>query len=356
MTLSRGAGEACKSLCRSSRWLQVRGQQTLASAYVFHPKIQTAEADKQMLLWTKTIPIQVLPTAFNALMEKVDLEPLARIMETTLLVSRVYEKRAVKRKSKKKPLDLTKGTHENFPLSLLQNQFKNVLGLAKHYPQLRGLNPISEASISASWKVQGELLSVHGKPGTYLNSKQPMPVFYEQELVDQAATIPSNSLGPISLFTDLNKYLVKETVLSPEKTLYPHLHTLLMVDNGDYIPPPSKAAPEIQLIQKGILFTFSRLLTQAVSKHGNGIAGKVLPEPECAQCVVTDGNRFSFIWYQLNTLDMDDLASGVKNLVHINRPGEAFVKVTEKIKDKYRLFGFKEDILKMYLTMLLMSM
>lgn len=333
-------------------------QQTLTSAYVFHPKIQTSEADKQMLLWTKSIPIQIPPAAFSSLVEEVDLDPIRRIMETTFLVSRVYEKREVKRKSKKKPLDLTKGTHENFPLSLLQNQFKNVMGFAKHYPQLRNLNPASEAPVSASWEVQGEVLSVHGKPGVYLNSKKPMPVFYEQDLVDQATGIPVKSLGPISPFTDLKKYLIKETActgLFPEKTFYPHFHTLLIVDNGDYIPPPSKALPEIQLIQKGVLFTFSRLLAQAVAKHGNGIVGKVLPEPECAQSIVTDGNRFSFIWYQLNTLDMADLESGVKNLVHIHRPGDTFLKVKEEIKHKYRLAGFKEDILRMYLSMLLMS-
>lgn len=356
--LSRSC-EVCRSLSRPPRWLQARMQQTLTSAYIYHPNIQTTEADKQMFLWTKSIPIQIPPTAFTSLMKEVDLEPMRRIMETTFLVSRVYEKREVKRKSKKKPLDLTKGTHENFPLSLLQNQFKNVMGFAKHYPALRNLNAASEAPVSATWRVQGEALSVHGKPGVYLNSKKPMPLFYEQDLVDQAMAFPVDSLeAPISPFTDLNQYLVKETActgLFAEKSFYPHFHTLLVLDNGDYIPPPSKAMPEIQLILKGVLYSFSRLLAQAVTKHGNGIIGQVLPEPECAQCIVTDGNRFSFIWYQLNTLDMADLKSGVKNLVHINRPGETFIKVEEEIKHKYRLAGFREDILKMYLSMLLMS-
>lgn len=334
-------------------------QQTLTSAYIYHPNVQTTEADKQMFMWTKSIPIQIPPAAFTGLMKEVDVEPIRRIMETTFLVSRVYEKREVKRKSKKKPLDLTKGTHENFPMSLLQNQFKNVVGFATHYPQLRNLNPAYEARVSATWKVQDEWFSVSGKPGVYLNSKAPMPLFYEKDLVDQAVAFPVKTLeDPISPFTDLKKYLIKDTAstgLFAEKSHYPHFHTLLIVDNGDYIPPPSKAMPEIQLIQKGVLFTFSRLLAQAVTKHGKGIIGQVLPEPECGQCIVTDGNRFSFIWYQLNTLDMEDLKSGVKNLVHIHRPGDTFIQVEEEIKHKYKLAGFREDILKMYLSMLLMS-
>lgn len=348
----------CRHLWRTPRWQQVRFQQTLTSAYVFHPKIQTTEADKQMYIWTKSIPIQIPPTAFSTLMSEVDLEPMRRIMETTVLVSRVYEKREVKKKSKKKPLDLTKGTHENFPLSLVQNQFKNVMGFAKHYPQLYNLNPASDTPVSASWKIRDQVLSVHGKPGIYLNSKKPMPLFYGQDLIDQTKSLPVDTLGPISPFTDLNKYLIKETActgLFPEKSFYPNFHTLLVVDNGDYIPPPSQGMPRIQLIQKGLLFTFCRLLAQAVSKHGEGIMGQVLPQPECAQCIVTDGNTFSFIWFQLNTLDMADLETGVKNLAYVHRPRDMFVTVKEKIRYSYRLVGFKDEVLKMYLSALLMS-
>jgi hypothetical protein len=334
-------------------------QQTLTSAYIFHPKVETREADKQMFMWTKSIPIQIPPSSFTKLMNDVDLEPMRRIMETTFLVSRLYEKREVKRKSKKKPLDLTKGTHEHYPQSLLQNQFKNVIGFSKHYPQLRNLNPASEASVSATWKVQGEVLSVHGKPGVFLNSKKPQPVFYEQDLVDKAMEFPVNTLAePVSPFTDLKKYLIKETActgLFTEKTLFPHFHTLLIVDNGDYIPPPSRAMPAVQLIQKGVLFTFTRLLAQAITKHGNEIVGQVLPEPECGQCIVTDGDRFSFIWFQLNTLDMNDLGSGVKNLLHIHRPDDTFIRVKKDVQQKHVLDGFREDILKLYLSMLLMS-
>ena len=33
------------------------------------------------------------------------------------------------------------------------------------------------------------------------------------------------------------------------------------------------------------------------------------------------GERFSFLWYQLKTLDLSDLNSGVKNLVYMERSG-----------------------------------
>lgn len=344
-------------LVSSWRWLQTRCQHALTSAYIFHPNVLTTEADKQMFLWTKSVQMRRPPSGFISFMQEVDLEPMKNIMQTTILVSRVYEKREVKRKSKRQPKDLTKGTHENFPISLLQNQFKNVMGFARTYPQLHNLNPTTEATVSATWDVQGEVLSVRGRPGTFINSKKPISAFYSPQDVQKSVDTPLVSLGEIPPFTDLIKYLVKEkacTGLFPDVSLYPHFHTLMVSDNGDYKPPPSLAWPEIQLIQKGLLFTFSRLLAQAISKHGDVIRGSVLPEPECAQCIITDGNRFSFIWYQLNTLDMREM-DGVKNMVCIERPGETFAKVEATVKHRHRLVDYNQDILRMYLSMLLMS-
>ena len=77
---------------------------------------------------------------------------------------------------------------------------------------------------------------------------------------------------------------------------------------------------------------------QVVERHGTEIIGMELPEPECAQCIVTTGKRFSFIGFYhrymrrnitshiygsiVNTLDMADVNDGrVKNLVYAERPG-----------------------------------
>lgn len=357
-TLVSRSCEPCRSFLRSPRWSLARFQQTLTSAYVFHPNIETTEADKQMMMWTKSVSVVDPPAAFSKVMEEVDLEPIGRIMQTTVLASRLYEKREIRKKNKNNPKDVTRGTHSNFPFSLLQNQFKNVMGFAKDYPQLWHLNPAPELRVSASWQVLDEMLSVHGKPGMFLNSKRPMPHFYNQETVEKTKTIPMDSLGPIPIFSDLKKYLIEETActgLYPHKSFFPHFHTLMVADNGEYVAPPSRGLPEVQLLLRGLLFTFGRLLAQAVAKHGPQVLGSVLPEPECAQSIMTDGNRFSFLWYQLNTLDMSDLENGVKNIVCIQQPGQMFGTIEEERKNTYRLTEVNEDVLKMYLSMLLVS-
>ncbi len=337
---------------------QARFQETLTSAYVVHPNVMTTEADKQMMIWTKSVKRLRPPEKFVSLMEEVDMEPMKEVMHNTILCSRVYEKRPIRmRRNRRQYKDLTKGTHENFPTSLLQNQFKNVLGFSSGYPQLKNLQPASDVAVRASWTIQDEVLSVNGRPGTFYNSRQPLEPFYTPEQVQDTVGIEMDSLGPIPLFTDLTKYLVKGDHCTGFMAdgAFPYHHTLVIADNGDYKPPPTLAWPEIQIIQKGLLFTFGRLLAQAVEKHGKDILGQILPEPLCGQCILTDGNKFSFLWYQLNTLDFSNLTGGVKNMVCVERPGNAYAKVEEVSDQVHRLVDYNEDIIKMYLCMLLMT-
>ena len=139
------------------------------------------------------------------------------------------------------------------------------------------------------------------------------------------------------------------------KVTFPYLHTMIIVDNGDYCPPPRRAVPEIQLVQKGLIYTFGRLLIQAVWKYGNGVLGQALPEPECAQCMVTDGERFSFLWYQLNTLDLGDLNSGVKNLVYMERLGQLFSSFEDHTRRRKVVKDLDEGVLRTIISQLLFS-
>ena len=343
----------------SALYMQVRFQQTMTNAYIVHPNVMTTEADRQMMIWTKTVKRLRPPERFVTLMEEVDMEPMKNIMHNTILCSRIYEKRPVRlRRNRRQHKDQTMGTHENFPVSMLQNQFKNVMGFAKFYHQLSLLNPSPDVSVRATWPVMDELISVTGRPGTFYNCSRKLEHFYTPEQVQETTEMPMDSLGSIPLFTDLTKYMIKDEPSSGfrgDNKNFKYHHTLVISDNGNYKPPPTLPWPEIQLIQKGLLFTFARLFTQAVDKHGKEIVGKVLPEPECGQCIMTDGNRFTFLWYQLNTLDMRDVNDGVKNMVCVERPGECYAKVVEVAQHRHRLEEYNQDIIKMYLCMILMT-
>ena len=356
LSRARAAIPACRS------GLHVRFQHAQTSAFVFHPRKQTLEADIQMFLWTKTQELLQPPTIFSEFRNEIDLRLFQPFVEKHILMSRYYESKEIKRKSKRQPKDLTRGTHKNFPFSLMQNIVKATLISAYKYPQVRQLNVVVDAPISATWKCEDDVaMTVRGRPGMWLNSTHPLLQLFDETLIEDSKSYSFEILGPNPLHYNLHQYKVNElqnpgfVTTNLDRVSFPFLHTMVVLDNGDYMPPPSKGVSEIQLLQKGLVYTFGRLLTQAVWKHGDGILGQVLPEPECAQCMVTDGERFSFLWYQLNTLDLSDLNSGVKNLVYIERPGQLFSSIEDHTHRRKVIKDLDKGVLQIIISQLLFS-
>ena len=320
------------------------------------------EADIQMFLWTKTQEVSQPPSIFSKFREEVDLGLFQLLVEKHILTSRYYESKEIKRKSKRQPKDLTRGTHENFPFSLIQNIVKTALISAYKYPQVRELNVVVDAPITAMWKCEDDVtMAVRGRPGMWLNSTHSLPQLFDEYHMESSKAYSFERLGPNPLHHDLQQYQVKElqnpgfVTTDLGKVTFPYLHTMIIVDNGDYIPPPRRAVPEIQLVQKGLMYTFGRLLIQAVWKYGNEVLGQELPEPECAQCMVTDGERFSFLWYQLNTLNLGDLNSGVKNLVYMERLGQLFSSFEDRTRRRKVVKDLDEGVLRTIISQLLFS-
>lgn len=319
---------------------QWRSLSAPASAYVFHPRMQTMEADVQMFQWTKTQQLEHRPRALKELRNSLNLTSFLSLIEKSIIVARSFETQE-------------EYTPKTYPFGLIQNFLKIVLTNARWYPQLRNLHIAHEPNIAATWVHGNQTLAVRGRAGTFLTSREKLPQFYDNSTVEESQKYELDSMSPISPYINLSQHSVNNENSTGfwRGRSFPYLHTLIVIDN--------QAIPEIQLIQKGLVYLFSCLLSQATEKHGNEIVGKTLPEAECAQCIVTNGKRFSFLLYQLNTLDIKDVNSGVKNLVHIERPGLLYSKI-EKQKDRWN-FGYKrvvdlnEDVLRTLLSVLLLS-
>ncbi len=54
-----------------------------------------------------------------------------------------------------------------------------------------------------------------------------------------------------------------------------------------------------------------------------------LPEPISTQCVVTDGDKYTFIAYQLNTLNLNSM-DGIKNLAWVDSDNYMFQRIVPK--------------------------
>ena len=303
---------------------------------MFHPKVQTQEADVQVFHWTKSMQVDHRPAAVEQLRDGIDLFPFRKSAEKSIIVARNFETQS-------------EYTPQTYPFGLVQNLLKNVFTHAPMYPRLLNLHVAHEPYIAATWTHLNETLAVRGRPGLFLTSKEGFPHFYDNDIIEESRMYSFESMGDISLHIDLKRNAVREENNSGflKGRTFPHFHTLIVVDN--------QGTPEVQLIQKGIMYTFGALVAQASERHGNGILGKQLLEPECAQCIVTNGKRFSFIWYQLNTLDTGNTNDGVKNLVCIERPGLLYSKIEAvKGRRKKRVSDLNDEILRTLLSVLLM--
>ena len=291
----------------------------------------------QVYHWTKTCQVEEHPLAIEELRKSVDLNLFRKLIEKNIIVARNFETQE-------------EFVPQSYPFGLIQNILRTVLTNAHHYPQLINLHIAHEPDVAATWTHMGQVIAVRGRPGTFLNSKERLPEFYSEAVVKESCKYEFESMGQISPYVDLQQWKVKNENSTGfyRSSMFPYFHTLIMVDN--------QAVPEVQLIQKGIMYTFGQLLAQVTRKYGDEIVGRQVPEPECAQCIVTNGKRFSFIWYQLNTLDIGDVNEGVKNLVCIERPGLLYSKISSvRGKRLRRIEDLDDDILRTLLSVLLLS-
>ena len=67
-------------------------------------------------------------------------------------------------------------------------------------------------------------------------------------------------------------------------------------------------------------------------------------------CIATNGKKFTFFYYQLNTLDLDEDA-GVKNLVHVDGPHLLYRKL-EKKGGKKCVVDLNEHVLRLLIATL----
>ena len=274
-------------------------------AYVYHPKLTTIEADKQSLEWTKTVQLNHMPESIEKCLEAVDGIKWSQRLSSAILQSKGYESPETDR------------TDPDYVYGLIQNLVRGLF--AVHPKQMKSNHVTWDPFLAASWQRNGTNYAIRGKTSIIMSSKHPLPNHFSQQTVEESSNKELPSVWPIDTTIDLSRQsLVKErfSTCTHEGTSFPHLHTVFVL----YQQPLTDA----QVIQKGVCLTFARLLAQARCSASNA-----LHTPLPGQCIATNGKKFTFFYYQLNTLDLDT-DTGIKNLVHIVGPHLLYRKLKKK--------------------------
>ena len=314
-------------------------------SYVYHKFSKTLYADKQAYLLTKSLRLQTMPTAVRQLWESIDAKTSIKPFEKLILEVKGYESQLELHKRKKK-----RKTQLEYPYSLMQNFYRAVTcTYAREYPHLSELFVGDQPFLTNVWERYGSKVTLYGSQASFLMAKTPLPRFYDQATMEESTGVELESTHPNPPFFDLAETdeELPETYLSGFRgnPPFPHLHTMVLIDVLSW--------PEDQVIQKALMYLFTHLTTDLTQRQGK-CYGDILENPVSAQALVTNGKRFHFIWYQLNTLDLKD-DSGIKNLVYIESPPWLYRKIVTKAgndSQKY-LTEMKEETLKLLLTLLL---
>ena len=330
---------------------------------IFHPYTDTPRPELQTYTWTKTRRTSVIPPEFVRFRDSVDVSQVSRLAEKAVVFSRHFQFQ-----DKAKPQEYASGEMQNLLRVILTLQ-------TPHHPHLENLHVAFEPQIRAVWKYRRHDLAVFGRPGTLVTSKHSLPRFFDasayKQVLEQSS--PEKYLG--KLFTGMMSRPVYKTKINggffPGRS-FPFAHTLIVVDHVD-LPMVRRyrrsRTESRQLAERAevtemhrklvmrncVMHMYALLLAQAVEKHGQEVIGRNLPEPECMQAIVTNGQHFTFLWYQLNTLQVSNETQPVpSNLVMITEPEMLYSKVAKKLGEvNIRALDFNEEVLRTILAMIL---
>lgn len=332
-------------------------------AKIFHPFTETPYPEYQTYSWTKTQRTSELPSEFLQFKNAVDVTQISKLAEKAVVFARHFQYQ-----DKAKPQEYASGQ--------MQNLMKVIFMQAPHHPHLANLHVAFEPQVRTIWRYKRHNLAVFGRPGTLFTSRQSLPRLFDnsayKNVIEHPVPPPERSMTLFSGLMDRPVYKNKISGGFFPCGSFPFAHTLLVVDHVDLpivrrykrsCTESRKLAERAEIVEMHrqhvlrncVIHMYSLLLAQAVEKHGHDVLGTELPEPECMQAIITNGQRFTFLWYQLNTLAItNSIKPPPRNLVMISEPEMLFSRVAKKAGEaNVRAIDFNEKVLQTIMAMVL---
>ncbi|XP_054836664.1 39S ribosomal protein L37, mitochondrial [Eublepharis macularius] len=235
---------------------------------------------------------------------------------------------------------------------LLEDLLHLCTTMAAKHPLLAKRMVARDFRVAATWERESILLQVRGINGKLLNAVNPLePVASKDEILTTENDV-LETLYPIAPTIDLQEVNIYETRNDTGFQLgypYPHPHTIYFAHGDKY----HRMQPE-QLRAKMLMFAFGNALAKARVLYGD--KPRVLEKPIVVQSVGTDGQRFQFMVFQLNTTDLDP-SHGVKNLVWIDADQLLYEKARHRPQIRKKvvtipagIHGYQPDTFKKFLA------
>ncbi|XP_074653079.1 large ribosomal subunit protein mL37-like [Tubulanus polymorphus] len=306
--------------------------------HVFNSGTKLTEALDQIRVLTKSQIIDGIPKNIESLMDAESMPDENLLVQRLIMQAHVWDttyEQLPRRFNPRVPrwhFKSEKGIpFDKIPKLLLRNLVQLCSSLSHKYPEILMDRTLTRDHYTNS------LLTMAGKPVMVnetlpflLSSSKDLPIFADQETVDATVNVNLPDLDPLSPLLDVLKTHTYDPIESTGWKLASALnipHTLFTTYT-DYMTQEKWLSTDFwtseQHVAQAVMFAFGRAVARAKAKYGANVTN--LPEPVTVQGIKTDGEKFHFVCFQLNTLNINS-NDGIKNLVWIDKDNYLFHKI-----------------------------
>jgi large subunit ribosomal protein L37 len=297
----------------------------------FSSEMHLMEGEPQLQVLTKTLKREGLPPFISERIGQLLLPNQDELVEGSILHSHFYDSIQERKRRTLDPKNIHRLTpreygirteRKNYHLSM--SLLRLCAALAGRYPQIFNSTAMYDINVSFPTTKDGDLLHFNARAASVLLADDPLPIVSDDVESTRDEQLPD--LYPVKSTLDLkeiNVYSTDDQYIMTHKQLHPHL---VMIVNDAPLP----MFKDHQLTASGIGSAFTFAASHARRLYGTDV--KVLPTPLAVQCVIHDGRRFHFLYYQLNTLDLDG-DDGIKNMV--------WMDTTNPLYDRYESVAYQ---------------
>ena len=271
------------------------------------------------------------PSEFLKYSENLDVLPWRRLVEKALVFEKQFQTRSVNS-------DRHNGNH----MSLVQNLVKAILSQAPAHPHLKDLYVAGDYHVNGSWYRNDSRIDVRGRPGIIVKTKRPLRPFFPSGLPPAYQQSPdTNELSDVDLFSSLTLRDIRSDQVDAvpiENLPYPYYHTLIRFSQS----PESHDYD----VHRSLLY-----LHGLAAKQSSQSLNSNSPNTHCVQGIVTDGQQFSFLWYQYNGTEGGDNTVAVVRQKSLH---DGLLQTTlRKDYSSWKLSNYSDTVLKDFVSLFL---
>lgn len=238
-------------------------------------------------------------------------------------------------------------------LSLVRGMMYTFDRLAVDVRDLLKRQHIEQALLRQYFNKDGFLVQINCQVPYMVTDETSLKPYAIVEDVEKTKSISLPDIKPLtslSYFFDSNTYNDTDSFairqINPNLPLQ-YVHTCFEFNN--FVHVGGRLVEDYH--GRSLIMAFANCLAQARLKYGSEVDG-VLPEPITVHFVNTDGFKFHFSAFQLNTLDLE---GEVKNIFWHEPEMENMFEKCDYVTGKPRLEGYNHNVFKKLLSMYLQN-